>query len=35
VVRSSIPKASADHHMFKIAFSIDGYPIDPDAYCTP
>ena len=35
VVRSSIPKASADNHMFKISFTIDGYPIDPDAYCTP
>jgi hypothetical protein len=35
VVRSSVPKASADHHMFKISFTMDGYPIDPDAYCAP
>jgi hypothetical protein len=33
VVRSTVPVERADGHMFKIAFTIYGDPIDPDMYC--
>ena len=33
VVRSTVPVEKADGHMFKIAFTIYGDPIDPDMYC--
>ena len=35
VVRSTVPIAAADRHMYKIQFSMAGDPIDPDTYCSP
>jgi hypothetical protein len=33
VARSGVPKADAAQHMYKISFTIDSDPIDPDVYC--
>ena len=32
-VRSGVPRPEADDHLFKIHFTINGQPIDPDMFC--
>src|SRR5262249_51004508 len=33
VVRSTVPRKTANHHMYKIEFTMKGKKIDPDMYC--